>query len=331
MKKQFFAGAMAAVMALSMAACGGNGAAATTAAASKAEETTAAAESQSGEAKKAEVSFETIKPGKLVIGTSPDFAPYEFYHIEKDGEPKLAGFDIAFAQKMADDFGLEVEFATMDFDGILMELQNGSIDLGISGFSPDPERQKVFDFSDIYYKGGQSFCVSKKNLDKYKGFEDFKGLAVGAQTGSIQYGLAEKNTPDANIIGLPKVTDIVSELTTGKLEGAFMETAVAEQYAKNYPDLAIAWEVPYDTEGSAVAVKKGNQALLDAVNAEIKALQADGSLDKFVTEAQELASDDANVYQGQLDENGKVKAEAEGETADAAETTEAAAETTKAQ
>ena len=117
--------------------------------------------------------------------------------------------------------------------------------------------------------------------------------------------LAKENTPNANIIGLAKVTDIVSELVSGKLEGGFIETAVAEQYIKNYPELEIAWDVPYDTEGSAIALKKGSD-LLPAVNAVINNALSDGSMDQYVADAQELASDEGNVYEGQLDADGKV-------------------------
>ena len=251
----------------------------------------------------------TVSAGKLKVATSPDFAPYEFYHIDEDGNPQLAGFDIALAQRIADDLGLELEVVPMDFDGILMELQSGNVDLGISGFSPSPERAEVFDFSDIYYMGGQSFCVNTEKADQYESYADFKGLPVGAQTGSIQYELAQQNIPDGDIVGLSKVTDLVNELITGKLEGAFIETAVAEQYAKNYPEICVLWDVEYDTEGSAVALAKGHDDLLEAVNGIIAAALEDGSMDEYVTAAQEMASDEGNVYEGQLDENGEITAQ----------------------
>lgn len=273
---------------------------ATTAAGDAAKDTTEAA------ATEAAAEFTTITPGKLTIGTSPDFAPYEFYHIN-NGNPELVGFDIALAKKIAEELGLELQVVPMDFDGILMELQNGNVDLGISGFSPSPERAQTFDFSDIYYTGGQAFVIRKADSDKYKDYAAFDKLPVGAQTGSIQMGLAEANTPNANIIGLAKVTDIISELVSGKLEGAFIEKAVAEQYIKNYPELQIAWDVPYDTEGSAIALKKGSD-LVPAVNKVISKVLADGTMDGYIAEAQELASDSENVFEGQLDANGQAAA-----------------------
>lgn len=312
--------------AASLAACGSSSTPATTTAAATeaattaaAAETTAAAEDTtaaateaasegaaegSGETVEVPKDFTTVNAGKLTVATSPDFAPYEFYHINADGTPELSGFDVALAKRIAEDLGLEVQFVPMDFDGILMELQSGNVDLGISGFSPSPERADTFDFSDLYYKGGQSFVIRKADHDKYKDYAAFDKLPVGAQNGSIQMDLAKENTPNANIIGLAKVTDIVSELVSGKLEGGFIETAVAEQYIKNYPELEIAWDVPYDTEGSAIALKKGSD-LLPAVNAVINNALSDGTMDQYIADAQELASDEGNVYEGQLDADGK--------------------------
>ena len=119
-----------------------------------------------------EASFQTIAEGKLTVGTSPDFAPYEFYHIDENDNAQLAGFDIALAQRIADDLGLELEVVPIDFGGILTELQSGNIDLGISGFSPTPERAETFDFSDLYYTGGQAFCVKMDNKDSYESFDE---------------------------------------------------------------------------------------------------------------------------------------------------------------
>ena len=101
-----------------------------------------------------------------------------------------------------------------------------------------------------------------------------------------------------------KVTDIIGDLLNDKLDGAFIETAVAENYAKNYPELVIVCDVPYDVAGSAIGVMKGNDSLMKGVNEAIAAALSDGSMDKFVAEANELSV--GNVYEGLLDENGKV-------------------------
>ncbi len=306
MKKKMFALALAMCMTASLTACGGSSSQSTQAA----ETTAAAAETEAAETEAAETEaaqVETVEEGVLTVATSPDFAPYEFYAIGEDGTPTLAGFDMDLAQYIADYMGLELEVVTVDFDGVLSELQTKSVDLGMAGLSPDPAREGIMDFSDIYYRGGQSLVTVQANKDTYNTFEAINNpdVSVGAQTGSIQLDLANTNSPDADIISLPKVTDIISELLSGKLDAAYIETDVAISYQRNYPDLAIVMDVPYEVEGSAIGVSKGNAGLLAAVNEAIAQALEDGSLENFVAEANELAS--GEKYEGLLDAQGNVQ------------------------
>ena len=294
--KRMLALLLSAMMALSLAACGGGAAGTQTGNAAQTGADSAAAGTEAA-------SISTVTPGKLTVATSPDFAPYEFYAIDENGTPQLAGFDVALAGYIANHLGLELEMVPIDFDGVLMELQTKNVDLGLAGLSPDPERESIMDFSDIYYKGGQSFVTVKGSEDKFPTLADTNNpdFQIGAQTGSIQVGLAQENSPDAQIIQLTKVTDIIAELLAGKLDGAYIETAVAENYAVNYPELAIILDVPYDVSGSAVGVSKGNAELLAAVNEAIAAAISDGSLDRFVAEANELSTGD--IIEGLLENN----------------------------
>ena len=81
----------------------------------------------------------TITEGVLTVATSPDYAPYEFYALDAEGNPTLAGFDMALAQYIADYLGLELEVVPMNFNGILGEMATGNADLAIAGLSPDPD------------------------------------------------------------------------------------------------------------------------------------------------------------------------------------------------
>lgn len=313
MKKRFLALGMAACMAVSLTACGGSSEKETTAAETAKEETTTAegeskAEESSAEESKADTAnIETVTDGTLTVATSPDFAPYEFYAIGEDGKPQLAGFDMSLAQYIADYLGLKLEIVTVDFDGVLSELQTKSVDLGMAGLSPDPKREGIMDFSDIYYTGGQSLVTVKDNADKFNTFEAINksDVSVGAQIGSIQMDLANTNSPDADIVALPKVTDIISELLAGKLDAAYIETDVAKSYQQNYPELELVLDVPYESEGSAIGVCKGNEALMAGVNEAIAQAIEDGSMEKFIADANEQAS--GNTYEGLLDSEGNVQ------------------------
>ena len=240
------------------------------------------------------VAIETVTPGVLTVATSPDFAPYEFYALDEDGTPTLAGFDMSLAQYIADYLGLELEVIPMDFDGTIMELAAGKVDLGMAGYSPAPDRADKMDFSTVYITGGQSFVCLQSNKDQFTSLEDTNkaDYTIGAQVGSIQADLAKENSADADIIELAKVTDIIAELLTGKMDGAYIETMVAEAYAKNYPELCVVLDVPYDAEGSVVGVNKGNTALLEGVNAAIEACMSSGEFDSYVVTAIEQAQGD---------------------------------------
>lgn len=313
--KKLTALALTAAMSLSLLTACGGGVATTPAPESQTPEQSAPpVESKAAEKDYSEMTIEELKPllqtvngGKLTVATSPDFAPYEFYALDDAGSPTLAGFDVALAGYVADYLGLELEIVPIDFDGVLMELQTKSVDLGMSGLSPDPDRMGIMDFSDIYYLGGQSFVCVQGNKDLFPDLAATNNpeYQIGAQIGSIQANLANENSPDADIIQLSKVTDIIAELLAGKMDGAYIETVVAESYAKNYPELYIAMEVPYDVAGSSIGVQKDNPALLAAVNLAIKAALDDGSMDDFVATANELAS--GSVYEGLLDESGNVQ------------------------
>ena len=304
--KKLLALLLAAVMVLSLAACASTATTDAPAQTTEAADTTTetAAEPAADTADTADTAeapaaaeISTVVPGKLTVATSPDFAPYEFYALDENNDPQLAGFDVALAQYVADYLGLELDIIPMDFDGVLNELATGNVDLGMAGLSPDPARADAMDFSDIYYFGGQSFVTVKGKADQFTDLASANKAeySIGAQNGSIQYDLAVEKT---------KVTDIIGDLLNDKLDGAFIETAVAENYAKNYPELVIVCDVPYDVAGSAIGVIKGNDSLMKGVNEAIAAALSDGSMDKFVAEANELSV--GNVYEGLLDENGKV-------------------------
>ena len=292
--KKLWAALLALAMTLSLAACGSDSTEET-------EEETVDYTAMSDDDLKAAIT--TVTDGTLTVATSPDFAPYEFYALDENGDPQLAGFDMDLAQYIADYLGLKLEVIPMDFDGTIMELQNKNVDLGMAGYSPDPKRADSMDFSDVYITGGQSFVCLESNKDQFTSLEDANNpdYQIGAQVGSIQADLAHKNTPDADVIELTKVPDIIAELVTGKLDGAFIETMVAESYATQYPELCLALEVPYDAEGSVVGVSKGNAALLEGVNRAIAAAKEDGSFDQYVVNAVDLASGDyAYLQDGEI-------------------------------
>lgn len=253
----------------------------------------------------------TVKEGYLTVLTSPDYAPYEFYSLDADGNPTLAGFDMALAQYIADYLGLTLEVVPMDFKNIPEELGNGAADLAIAGLSPDPDRLLKMDFSDTYYEGKQAFVTTKDNVSMFTDLASTNSadFTLAAQTGTIQMELAQEFSPNADIISLTKATDIITELLSGQIDGAYVEWDVAAAYQMNYPELQILCEVPYDAEGNVIGVAKGNADLLKYVNEALHKCVDEGTFAQFLEEANNLAA--GENYQGFLDEDGKVPTDAE--------------------
>lgn len=240
----------------------------------------------------------TVKEGYLTIATSPDYAPYEFYDMSS-GKAELAGFDIALANYIGEYLGLTVEFVPMSFNGVLMEIQNGKCDLALAGLSPRADRADQMDFSTIYYSSEQSLITFNGKISSLEQAND-PSVKIGVQTGSIQEGLAKENTPNADIISLSKVTDIIAELVSGKLDAAYIETPVANAYKATYSGLSIVTSIPQEDNGNIIGVTKGNNDLLKYVNEAIEKALSDGSFNTFVKEAFEAAT--GEIYEGTLDD-----------------------------
>lgn len=238
------------------------------------------------------------KAGKLVIGTSADYPPYEFHSLA-GGKDVVVGFDIAIAEEIAKDLGVKLEIKDMQFDGLLAALQAGNIDIVISGMTPTDERKLSVDFSSIYYYAIQGVMVRAADKAKFATVEALKGAKLSAQKGTIQVGIAKKQIlglsdadaekDSAQVKELGTIKNLVLDLKNGKVDAIVAELPVAAAYVGKNADLAIAAPTFKDDDGgSAVALKKGNADLLASVNKTLDRLLAAKKIDQFVADANEL-------------------------------------------
>lgn len=232
-----------------------------------------------------EVMQKIKKNGKLVLGTSADYPPYEF-HKSVNGKDEIVGFDIEIAKQIAKDLGVQLEIKDMKFDGLLAALSQGNVDLIVSGMTPTEERKKNVDFSDVYYTAVQTVIERAADKDKLKTADDLKGKKVGVQKGAIQEEIAKKQLPAAQAVALPKISDLVLSLKNNRVDAVILESPVATSNLKANTDLVFS-DIKLTTEdvGSAVAVKKGSSDLVKEINKTLARLKADKSIDKFVTDA----------------------------------------------
>lgn len=231
--------------------------------------------------------FDTIKEkGTVIVGLSADYAPYE-YHALIDGKDEIIGFDVDIAKSIASDLGVELKIQEMEFGSLIEALQQGKIDMVISGMTPKEERKQAVDFSDIYYTAEQAFIVSENNKDVYKTLDDLKGKKVGAQLGSIQADIAN-GIEGAQVKLLTEVSTLMLEVKNGNLDAVIVEVPVANLAAQTNPGLFVAEEHITDEDGgSAIALPKESPKLLEAVNASLKKLMDEDKISEFVQKAVE--------------------------------------------
>lgn len=229
--------------------------------------------------------------GELVVGTSADYPPYEF-HMEIDGVDTIVGFDIAIAQAFADELGVELKLVDMVLESLLISLQKGDFDLVMAGLTPDEERAKTVDFTDVFFHNKQIVIIRAEDADKYVTTEDMAGTTLGVQAGTVQETIAADLTDENKVVKLKKFPELIMELKTGKVDGVCTNTMVASAYVSAHPDLlcqdiGIVW----DNTGFSGAIQKGdNGEFMAFLNETIAKLQEDGSIDRFVAEAQQLAN-----------------------------------------
>lgn len=230
----------------------------------------------------------TTEKKTLTLGTSADFPPYEFHKVI-DGKDTIVGFDIDIAKDIAESVGAELVIKDLPFDSLLNELSSGRVDMVISGLSPTPERAEAVGLSEIYYKAEQAVVVREADKDKYNTMDTLKGAKLGVQTGSIQEDIA-KGIEGAKLTSLGKISDIVLQLQSNRVDASIMEGPVAESFVKNVKGLAITDAKPVvEDDGYVIGVKKGNDELLKQVNDTIAKLNAAGTIDEYVAKAAELA------------------------------------------
>ncbi len=234
-----------------------------------------------------------LESGKLVLATSPDFAPLEFEDLSS-GEAQYVGSDIELAKYIAEKLGVELEISAMDFSAVQAAIPSGQADIAISGFARTEERAQNMELStpfNITEDGGQTVLVAKGQGANYTTADDFSGLQIGAQNGSLQYNLVSSQLPeDVEIVPVGSLNDGVLMLETGKIDALASDLSNAELLLESHDGIETTdFMFEYSSEGNVAAVKKGETELIEAVNEIIEEVNELGLYDQWKEEATELA------------------------------------------
>lgn len=268
MKKRFVSAALAAVMALSMTACGSSNSAAETTAAD-----TEAAESQAEETTAEEV--KTTDGGTLIVGFDQDFPPMGF--VGDDGE--YTGFDLELAQEVAKRLGLEYKAQPIAWDSKDMELESGNIDCIWNGFTMTG-REDDYTWTEPYMANQQVFVVA--NDSDISSQADLAGKIVEVQAdSSAEAALKEAPELTATFKELLTTADYNTafmDLEQGAVDAIAMDVIVAGyQIQQRNADFKIL-DDSLSEEEYGVGFKKGNTELRDKVQSTLEEMAEDGTL-----------------------------------------------------
>lgn len=246
----------------------------------------------------ADTYYESIqKKGQLVVGLSADYPPYEF-HATVDGKDTVVGFDIAIAQKIADDMGVKLKIQELGFDALLGSLQTGKIDIIISGMSPTPERLKEVNFSDTYMYVQQKVVIRKDDMTKFKTTADFKGVGVAAQKQTTQEELAQKELTGSKVTSLQKVPEMILSLQNKKVDALVLEGPVAEAYLLQDKNL-VASDVEFENgnKETAIALPKEAPVLEEKINSTLADIEKQDLMPGYIEEASNLMFNEESFFQ----------------------------------
>ena len=229
------------------------------------------------------MSFSTVIPGVLCVGSALPDPPFEFMDA---GEPR--GFDVELTQAISAELGLAwrlCPYTGADFNGIFGGLATGTWDCVASGATITPEREQMASFCAPYLRSGQSLVCNIEETPHVRSIDDLNGMILGVQHGNTSEPVAHRLKDEGRIAEVRTyayhdIGAMLDDLATGKIGGVMKLAPVMRWMIKARPQLRVVQEGITD-ERLDVAVRLGDKALLDALNSAQARLQKSGALQRL--------------------------------------------------
>ncbi|MER7545385.1 ABC transporter substrate-binding protein [Actinomadura sp.] len=224
--------------------------------------------------------------GKISIGTDASYPPNESVD---PASQKIVGWDIELFDAVAAKLGLKTEYHNAGFDTIIPGVQSGKYEIGVSSFTDNKEREKAVDFV-TYYSAGTAWAALKGN-PKGVNPDDACGKSIGVQQGTVQVDDLTARSKKCTDAGKPAIkqvvrkqqTEVNNDLVAGKVDAMAADSPIVGGAAKQTGKLEIIGQV-YDTAPYGYALGKNSGQFKDAVLGALKALMADGTYQKILTD-----------------------------------------------
>jgi polar amino acid transport system substrate-binding protein len=209
----------------------------------------------------------------LVVGSSATYPPFAYETPAKE----IAGFDVDVIRAVADKAGLTIRIVNTPFTGVFASLNNGDLDLVISGVTINDRRRQSYDFTRPYFEARQLIAVPRTST--VKGLQDLAGKKIGVVTGSTGDDVASRafGKTSPNIRRFDTTPLIIAELAASGVDAAIGDNGVIAYRVQERKELKTVDDPTFPKEYFGIVVKQGNTALRDALNKGLAAIIADGS------------------------------------------------------
>lgn len=231
-----------------------------------------------GESDETSEEVETTESGEdqevLIIGVDDKFAPMGF----RDEDNELTGFDIDYARAAAEYMGVEVEFQPIDWKTKENELSSDRIDLIWNGYTITPEREEKVNFTKPYLENAQVVAVLVDS--EIESLADLEGEVIGLQALSSAMDALEANPIYEKVESVTEFADNVlalSDLKSGRVEAVVIDEVAIDYYMSQDEGTFRLLDESLAPEQYGVGVKKGNDELLEKLQAALDEMNEDGT------------------------------------------------------
>jgi len=210
---------------------------------------------------------------ELVVASSATYAPFAFENKDK----QIVGFDVDIINAIAKQQNIKIKLVNTPWSGIFAALNNGDVDLVISGVTINDKRRQSFDFSAPYFAAHQLIAVPKEST--VTSLKDLAGKKIAVVNASTADDVASREfgKTSPNIRRFESTPLIISEVAGGGVDAAIGDNGVIAYRVSQTANLKAVTDASFPEESFGIVVKKGDKALQDKLNAGLAAIRADGS------------------------------------------------------
>lgn len=227
--------------------------------------------------------------GVFKVGMEAGYAPFNWtQNDDSNGAVKIegteeyaAGYDVEIAKKIAEGLGEDLVIVKTEWDGLVPALKSGTIDAIIAGMSPTEKRKESIDFTDNYYMSDLVMVVAKDGAyADAKSLSDFSGAKVTAQLNTFHYDVIDQIEGVQKQTAMDNFSAIRVALESGVIDAYVTErpeavSASAANEKFTFVELTDGFETSPDDTAIAVGIKKGNEDLVDRINAILAEITAE--------------------------------------------------------